>query len=57
MKKELPDIVNRLRAASVAAAMKNAKVWSEVMEEAANEIEKLRKDVARNTLHEDWSKD
>lgn len=44
MKKELPDIVNRLRAASAAAAMKNAKVWSELMEEAANEIEKLRRE-------------
>lgn len=56
MKKVLPDIVNRLRAASGAAAMKNAKVWSELMEEAATEIEKLRRDVARNTLHADWSK-
>lgn len=44
MNKVFPDIVNRLRAASGAAAMKNAKVWSELMEEAANEIEKLRKE-------------
>lgn len=50
------ELVEALRTAGNAALMTNHSTWAMLMNNAADEIERLRKEVARNTLHADWSK-
>ena len=50
------ELVRQLRTASVQCDEMRLRDFGYLFKTAADEIERLRKEVARNTLHADWSK-
>lgn len=50
------ELIRQLRTASIQCDEMRLRDFGYLFKTAADEIERLRKEVARNTLHADWSK-